>query len=163
MRIEGQERLAAVFNIFHDGRLSGCRAEDDRLELVVEIPYLAEQVNPTYMRFFLVLEGLTDFRFEPWLNDGGTGAPVVGDADGIAALEPGILSATAERSGVSVLVEVDDHEEYSGATLSLAAGAARVADESGREWSFEELAELSHIYWDNWERQAVAEPSDRTK
>jgi hypothetical protein len=145
------EEIAEVFGIFHDGCISGGTKVYRTAKLIVEIEYLAERIRPTYRKFTVQIDDLEQVRFTPWTDDG---HPLVPDITGfaeIASLDLGVLSAEAEGSKVRIAcTQGRPGLGYCGGFLEMAAERCSVFDESGREWTLEELRRLSDDYWSDW-------------
>lgn len=147
----GPEEIAEVFGILHDGCIAGGTTVDHAVELVVEIEYLARRIRPTDRKFLVRIDGLEQVSFTPWSDDGRTVVPAITGFVGIASLGLGVLSAEAEGSRVRIACTQDRPGlGYCGGFLEMEAGRCRVFDESGREWSLEELRTLSDGYWREW-------------
>lgn len=143
--------IAEVFGIFHDGCIAGGTKVDRAAELVIEIEYLAERIRPTDRKFTVRIDDLEQVRFTPWADDGQSLVPDITGFAEIASLDLGVLSAEAEGLKVRIACTQDRPGlGYCGGFLEMAAGGCRVFDESGREWTLEELRKLSDDYWSDW-------------
>ena len=101
------KQIADMFSCLHDGRIVRVTAEDDRVQLEVQIRYLAERVDPGYRSFTVHLDDVTDLEFSTWPNDPNCGAVAFGplwrpqfDADMLAR----------PRGGCDALLSARDRE-----------------------------------------------------
>ena len=154
------EDIAELFGIFHDGSIARGTRVGHATELVVEIEYLAERIRPSDRSFTIRMDDLEKLRFTPWADEGQPEIPAVTDFAEITRLDLGILSAEADGTRVKIACTQDRrHPDYCGGLLEMTVGECRVFDESGCEWSLEELRKLSDGYWSEWAARNKNAPS----
>ena len=148
--IAGDENIARIFSIFHDGSISYLDGEDT-LNLEVDISYLAERIDPSYSKFNLSLYNIQEVKFFPWQDVTGPDRSYISGVSEIFKADLEIFRGEA-KDGV-VVVSCTEHSgdfPFSGGDLSLRAGSATVKDESGRIYTLEELSQLCSGYWSDW-------------
>ncbi|HEY1014967.1 MAG TPA: hypothetical protein VGE07_19825 [Herpetosiphonaceae bacterium] len=154
--IEGAERIAAIFNIFHDGWISAAAWRGPDLLLTVEIPYLAERVDPGWERFAVELRAVGGLEFEPWYHQPPHTADsaLLAELDAIFQAELDILSCDLEDGRVKLVCnQTSDDADWCGGFLRFAAAGALVFDEGGAPWDLDQLIELCQGYWEQWEKR----------
>jgi len=148
--IVGAEDIARVFSIFHDGSIALISATPD-LGLKVEIQYLAERIAPQFSGFMVVLHNPQSVAFSPWYRDTDQTNPDLSEYKAIFDLELGVLQAEAKAGLIEVVCDAyPTDSSFSGGLLRFRAESATVSDESGRDYTVEELAELASGYWSDW-------------
>ncbi len=151
--ISGIENIRTMFGILHDGDLRFCKEEAGALSFHVEIRYLTERIDPAYKSLLLRLDQPRRLVFKPWWPEG---HPLYGTLiEGVSLFrhELEILYARAEGGGLSVSCNANTDADFSGGDLYLEADAAVVLDESGRDYSLDELRSLCEGYWQDRKRE----------
>ena len=143
--------IATALSVFHDGEISGYESDGDALTLRISIKYLAERINSAFSSFSVRLEGVGPVTFRTWpriLSE----APVdLARADLFLGIGLEILDASVEKAGITVICnQLDPAVPFCGGALHFTAVAAAVTDEAGKDYSIDELCELSRAYWDDW-------------
>ena len=148
--IVGAEDIARAFSIFHDGSLTLTSAAPD-LGLKVEIQYLAERIDPQYSGFRVVLHNHHGLAFSPWYTESGQTKGDLVEFEQIFNLDLGVLQADANAGLIEVVCDAyPTDSSFSGGVLRFWAESASVSDESGRDYTVEELAKLASSYWSEW-------------
>jgi len=155
--IVGNENIAGIFNIFHDGAISRADLIDEVLRLEIEISYLAERIDPSYTRFIAAFQNARDIEFSTWPRDRSAEPRKLTSILDIFVPEiesaPEILSAEVEDDRIAAVLSQDFQAcDFSGGYLRFRADSAIVSDESGRLYTMLELEELCAGYWDEWEQ-----------
>jgi hypothetical protein len=149
--IAGAENLASIFSIFHDGGIASYCLSAGVLVLDVEIMYLAERVNPGSRSFRVSLRNVRDLHFSTWPKGASAQPSVLRAPDQIFHPELEIMSGEADGDRIKVLCNQPSSScDYCGGELYLAAESATVIDEDGRDYSIDELRQISKAYWDEW-------------
>ena len=113
-KIEGLERIAAIFNIFHDGTITSAVLTDGNLSLDIEIGYLAMRVNPQFTRFRVVLNGISQLDFSPWPDNSESTREKLNDTHTIFEPELEILTADVKEQNVEIVCnQFSSHYDYS--------------------------------------------------
>ncbi|HEU4952066.1 MAG TPA: hypothetical protein VFT46_08930 [Holophagaceae bacterium] len=143
--------MSDIFSVFHDGGISGHVFSQDRLDLQIDIAYLAERVHPSYKTFHILLTGVEELWFSTWPKGPDAEPQVLRGPERIFEPELEILSSKSLGGLVEVICSQSSSEcAYCGGELYFRADAAMVTDEGGREYSIEDLRRLSREYWDEW-------------
>jgi hypothetical protein len=154
--ISGVNNLRDTFSIFHDGGISGFTSSGQDLILDVEIMYLAERINPSYRVFRLTLRNARDIVFETWPKDSNAEPSKISSLSKIFVPELEILGCEVAGDDLKVTCNQPSANcNYCGGTLFLKTDSASVTDESGKEYSIEELRQLSAGYWSDWEKKTA--------
>ena len=149
--IIGQENIAEIFSVFHDGGIDRYVLQDGRLDLWIEIPYLAERINSEFSCFKISLSGVGGIAFRPWLV--ADEEPVFVSMDEAFQLELGILWAEVVGGAISIGCDQCVGDMSAGGNLFIEAQAAEVSDEAGTFYSLEELVTLANGYWNEFARR----------
>ncbi|MES2297505.1 MAG: hypothetical protein V4582_10705 [Pseudomonadota bacterium] len=154
MMISGTENLCDIFSIFHDGEISHFAVDGANLDLEVEIMYLAERVNPNYRRFRVSLQNVKNLSFQTWPKDPHMVPVTLSSPKHIFKPELEILSGELDGNLIKVICnQALPSCEYCGGELYLQADHAVVRDEGDREYSIDDLRNLSKDYWDEWSKR----------
>lgn len=143
--------ICEIFGCFHDGCVDAWEGNKDLLKLTIGCTYLAELIEPAFNSFYLELEGIDKFAFEPWWRD-------MQRKDVLTRFEEvfhednclEILSADITGEYVTIIVDDFHGELFSGGNLLLSARALRLYDEAGRPMSVGELVAVAKKYWDRF-------------
>ena len=143
--------IHSMFNIFHDGDIESASLVNGECKLRVGIQYLAERVNKNYLFFDIVLFGVSSMKFEGWMNDLNKEVLHLEQCDEIFKNDLEILSATEKGGQIEVACSVYDTDtDICGGTLSFMCSGSTVSDESGKNYSLEELDLICRGYWTEW-------------
>lgn len=154
MKIEGSKNTRDLFSIFHDGLLAVDSCNGERLNLAVEIEYLAARINPTYRKFHLHLFGVRDLRFSTWPRDHGAHSETLTGLDQIFRSPLEVLESRIDGQFiVAVCNQPSSDAAFCGGELRIRCSYVTVSDESGRFYSIRELQELSESYWEEWSKR----------
>ncbi len=157
MKIKDLNKINEIFSIFHDGEIIHSEKKDNNLIISIEIQYLANRINPEYIKFDLVLENIENLNFSTWPNNPELESEIITDIDLIFKPELQILSSEIKENLIFVACSQSSHEfEYCGGNLELKAQYAIVNDESGKVYLLKELNKLSNEYWDEWSNKNKA-------
>ncbi len=151
MRIEGSSNIEAIFSIFHDGVITHHVVKDGKLVLEIEIQYLAERVSPGFTKFHVLLENVANIKFTTWPSDLKSELKLITEPNIIFAPDLDILEGNTKESQIQVICnQASSDYEYCGGELYFSATSAIVTDESGKEYSVDELDVLCKGYWNEW-------------
>ena len=142
--ITGLDYLSSMFDVFHDGGLIFVAQDGADLVMQVEILYLAERVHPDYSLFNVRLQGVRNLSSRNLNNE-----EVLTDLPAIFADEFEILSANVVGDGLEVLCVKGFGDSL---MLSFRIESAVVTDEGGKDYSIEDLVELSNGYWEEFRK-----------
>ncbi len=149
--IKGIENITEIFSIFHDGSIADFEAFGDELLLTIEIRYLAERINPGFSRFKIKLTGIESIYFSTWPDDLDSEAALLFDINTIFTSELEVLEGNVNEDHSQIVCNQHSPDlDYCGGELYLKTKSALVSDESGKNYSIEELRALSKAYWDEW-------------
>jgi hypothetical protein len=140
-----------VWNLLHDAKIVGIAGTvPGALDLELEIDYLRTRFAEPGNRLRLSLQDCREFVFRDWNAAKG----VTSDLTTIAEKRLWVLSA--EQSDEHCIVHCSEYSVAGtqGGTLTIAAGQTRLALDSGRIISFDELDAVSTAYWTEWEADA---------
>ena len=151
MEIEGLENISHLFSIFHDGRITGCKFNDGRLQLEIEILFLAEKINPQFSKFNVTLNNIKNILYTNWPDDPKLESQKITDINIIFSQELIILEGVFKNDLIQVVCNQTspDYESYGG-YLYFTAETAIVTDEADKKYSIEELDALCESYWNEW-------------
>lgn len=128
-----------MFNMFHDGTIIALVKEENSINFEIDIPYLAELINPEFSSFKGKLMECTEFCYKEWDED----SPIA-DLASIEKLDLGILDAKLHTEGSIV---VSCWNSNLGGELTIKAEDIIIYDQSNRMISYKELIDLCHSYW----------------
>lgn len=149
--ISGSEGLSDIFSVLHDGGITRYWKNGVDLELEVEVPYLAERINPGFQCFRVALHQIQNLSFTTWPRDHGAEQSILRLPSQIFEPELEILSGKVEGELVKVICNQSDAGcDYCGGELFFSAAGATVSDRGGQEYSIDELRQLSSDYWQKW-------------
>jgi hypothetical protein len=164
MKIEGPKNISDIFSIFHDGCIVSCHYKNDSLVMEVEIQYLAERINPSFQKFTVRLDGVSNLYFSTWPRDRKSEPEILRGIETIFKPELEILKGTIEEGQVIVFCDQSLLDfDYCGGDLYLSAISAEVTDETGKSYSIEELGILCKSYWDDWANKNNANSAETGK
>ena len=145
------EMLADICDLFcmlHDGTIVSHRHTGDSLALDVEIPYLAERIQPTFTLLHLKLENVRNLSFRSWPRNSESELPLIVDIREIFKPELSILECSMS-DGIFEVVCSQSAEtfNYCGGKLFFEADSVDVRDEEGRPVTIESLKSICRAYW----------------
>ncbi|KAB8140985.1 GNAT family N-acetyltransferase [Chloroflexia bacterium SDU3-3] len=150
-------QVAALFNLLHDGYIAAHRAHTGgALTLTVAIPYLAERIAPGYTALAVTLLDASGVRLLPWARPGNPAPVPTADLGPTLDDQPDILSAT-QIEGIDAILLRYDGPPDDGCYLLIPPTPARVRDEAGRCYTFDELAKIAEGYWQKFANPASGE------
>jgi hypothetical protein len=157
MKIEGSEGVRDIFSIFHDGSLVSYFSDGDTLGLEVDIQYLAERVNPSFLKFKVCLFGVGDVQFSTWPSDLKEKSETITELPKIFEADLQILDGKIKEGLIEVVCTQRSRTfAYCGGELRFRCTYATVTDEAERAYSIEELGALCKGYWDDWSKRNQA-------
>lgn len=157
MKIEGLENINSMLSVFHDGEINHAVKSNSCLKFDVNIQYLAERINPEFLAFSVILEGIESLTFTTWPDEKDEEPEIFTDINSIFTKDLGILSGEIENESIKLACNQPiPGLGYCGGFLSLKANSAIVKDEAGKEYSIDELISLSSDYWDEWSKNKKA-------
>lgn len=157
MKINRLEDISEIFALFHDGVIVSCQIENNVLHMEVEIQYLAERVNASFLSFIVRLVGVTNIHFSTWPSNPQAEPEVINDVNVIFKPELEILEGNIKEQQVRIVCKQASPDfDYSGGELYFTAAFAEVSDKAGKSYSIDELAALSKSYWDEWTTRTQA-------
>ncbi|MCI5194225.1 MAG: hypothetical protein D3915_14040 [Candidatus Electrothrix sp. AU1_5] len=149
--IHNDDNIGGIFNVFHDGNIIEYERTGNDLMLKVEISYLTEKVRDGFSCFTVTLFDCTNIQLETWPNQNGHEAEFFHDFKQIFQANLWILEAEIKNKLIVVSCsQVGTTFDYCGGFLSFRTESAKVIDEVGKEYSINELENLSKSYWDEW-------------
>lgn len=149
--IFGAESLSNIFSVFHDGGIARYSANENNLDLDIEIMYLAERVNPAFRHFHVSLHDIRNLYFSTWPKESAAEPSILRSPAQIFEPELEILSGEYDSEQVMVICNQSSAEcDYCGGILYFSASDATVTDEAGQEYSIDALHRLCEDYWDEW-------------
>ena len=152
--IIGNDKIQKVFSIFHDGIMTNIKIDRATLSFDVKISYLAQRVTTEFQKFYVSLTGCKNLRFTTWPVIDGTEAQEILDPVEIFKPELDILSGELKSGQVQVTCNQPSPKfSYCGGELYFSADFMIVLDEAGKNYTLEELCELSRGYWEDWSKK----------
>lgn len=135
-----------VFNMLHDGSITGWSGDRHCLTLRVDCEYLAERIDPSFESFFVELTEIEMLRFEAWT----TPVWILTNLAGISQNDLEILSAASKENRVEITCNCWNGPDFRGGTLLLSARSIKIFDQGRREITIEFLAGVAKKYWDKF-------------
>jgi hypothetical protein len=149
--INNYDDIRDILNIFHDGDVIEYETIENDLKLKIEIPYLTDRVRKGVSYFTVTLFNCTNIQLETWPDQKGGKPTIFHDTKKIFQAKLWILDAEIKKELIVVSCsQADPAFDYCGGFLSFTAESAKVKDEAGKEYTIEELGNLSESYWDEW-------------
>ena len=149
--ITGNQNIADTFSIFSDGIIVNHICKGNRLTLNVEIPYLARCICPEFLGFTIELINIKNICFKTWPSEAGDKERILVNPAHIFKTGLEIVESKVGNGCVEVLctnpIEEDD---FCGGALNFEADSVVVFDDSGRQYSLEELSSISEKYLNTW-------------
>jgi hypothetical protein len=149
--ITGNQNIADTFSIFSDGIIVNHICKGNRLTLNVEIPYLARCICPEFLGFTIELINIKNICFKTWPSEAGDKERILVNPAHIFKTGLEIVGSKVRNGCVEVLctnpIEEDD---FCGGALNFEADSVVVFDDSGRQYSLEELSSISEKYLNTW-------------
>ncbi len=149
--IAGDEGIATLFSLLHDGVIVDAAREGDELALRVEIRYLTMRIDPSFRHLMVRLRGMEALRFSTWPKAPTASPETWSDVRKIFSPPLEILEGKASGEGIALVCNQPAREaEHCGGTLLLRADAAIVVDEAGTRYTLAALTTLADDYWRDW-------------
>ncbi|MEK7298228.1 MAG: hypothetical protein AAB069_10055 [Planctomycetota bacterium] len=149
--ITGSQNIADTFSIFSDGIIVNHFCNGNRLTLNVEIPYLARCICPEFLGFTIELINIKNICFKTWPSEAGDKERILVNPAHIFKTGLEIVESKVRNGCVEVLctnpIEEDD---FCGGALNFEAETVVIFDDSGRQYSLEELSSISEKYLNTW-------------
>jgi hypothetical protein len=147
--IVGNKNIADIFSIFHDGSISQASYKNGQAKFSIDIEYLAERVQPSFQKFFVVVHGFSAFGLRTWSSQFNEAVQIITVFEQIFIPELEILGGEVEDGHISLncLGEANEYRE-----LFFSAEGVTVTDQAGKEYSFADLACLCREYWE-WQNR----------
>jgi len=143
-----------IFNIFHDGTIENSGLDGTTWNFEVFIPYLAKRIEKEYTSFKVTIVNAKNFRFEGWLRELNKGTEELLEFCEFSNEELEILSAEKNEKGIKVSCSIAaPKSRFCGGNLSFQCGAAEVFDQSGKQYTIDQLDEICKSYWDEWSQR----------
>ncbi len=139
------ENQADVFRIFHDGSFAKVIRNQDDVELIIEIQYLAELINPNFSLFKVQLKNCTKLEYHEW----GKEHSIIDDLNILGALYLDINGAEVIDNYISVTCFCFSSDETCGGDLVVVTQNILIFDENDQEVIFDKLYEIGKTYWNN--------------
>jgi len=142
--------IADLFSVFHDGEIVSHEAQGSDLRLRLDVEYLARRIQPTFKFFEIDVIGVEHLDFTTWPNDDVPPSHLHTPAE---IFQPRLEVLSGETEGAVVRVVCNQpgaRVGYCGGDLRFRTRGAKVRDESGVEWSLEDLKSLAEAYWAEW-------------
>jgi len=145
-----------IFNIFHDGTIERSVMDGETWRFEVFIPYLANRIKKEYTLFRVAIRSAGNFRFDGWLRELNKGTEELVEFGPISKEELEILSAEEKEADViAVSCNIAAlKSKFCGGNLYFQCGDAEVSDESGKQYTIDDLDELCKAYWDEWSKRS---------
>lgn len=152
--ITQQNDIRDIFNILHDGDIVGYSSAEEYLQLVIEIPYLAERIEKRLKFFYVILNGCTDLQLQTWPSQRDKNPENIKGPEAVFKAKLWILDAEIKGNRIEVSCSQNDSSfDYCGGTLSFATRSAIVKDENGKEYTIDEIGDICESYWTEWEKK----------
>ena len=147
--------IAAIFSVFHDGRITAYSRTGDTIRLTVEIKYLARRVKEDYNSFSLCLHEVTKLSFRTWPNIVGAQPVLIENGEPFLGTKMEILSGEVKDGSIQIACnQANSSLDFCGGELYLLCTGATVSDPSGKEYSLDELGKICQEYWDEWSNKS---------
>ncbi len=157
MKISGNNSISDLFCIFHDGVIVNVSQQNNGLSFSVEIEYLATRVNAKFTKFNVVLFQIENLEFHTWPADLKSEPSVLREISAILADPMTILEGNEKEGRIEVILSsAEIVKEFCGGELLFNSIGAEVTDESGRQYTLNELGDISEAYWNEWSRNSKA-------
>ncbi len=145
------EKLARIFNIFHDGTIHEATQHGRDLTLQISCLYLAERINPEFDKFYLKLTEVSTFRFDAWDTPDKSDIPLPISPTEIGAAKLEILSAEVKGDEVFVTCnQANSAAIYAGGEIVINCEQFQLYDQSMAETSIEILIPIWEKVWAEW-------------
>ncbi len=143
-----------LFNIFHDGKILVANRVGEDICLTVSIEYLAKRIHSNFKSFQILLQKVEELTFHTWPHKKDDEPSILNSLVEIFKPPLDILDANIiENQGIEVICnQADIASEFCGGNLYFRTTGAIVTDESGKQYSIEELGRLCEEYWDEWQQ-----------
>ena len=143
-------KIAQIFSIFNDGVIAKLSRSGDDVNLMIEIPHLAEVVDSDYWCFYCTLKSCDSF----YLKDR-SGRIYYYDLDDILDLQIVIYGViNTDENIIKVDCEISDpyiNGPFSNGLLYIEASDMLIYDQDFTHISFDDLNAINIKYWDDFE------------
>lgn len=149
--ITGSQNIADTFSLFSDGVIVKHACNGNRLTLNVEIPYLARCICSEFLGFTIELINVKNICFKTWPSEAGDKEMLLVNPEHIFGTDLEIMESKVRNGCVEVLCTnpIEEHC-FCGGVLNFEADTLAIFDDSGRQYSQEELSSLSNKYMKRW-------------
>ncbi len=145
--ITGSQNMADTFSIFSDGIIVNHTCNGNRLILHVEIPYLARCICPDFLGFTIELINIKNISFKTWPSEAGVKERLLVNTVHIFGTDLEIVESKVLNGCVEILcTNPIEEQDFCGGALNFEAEALAVFDDSGRQYSLEELSSINKNY-----------------
>ncbi len=153
--ISKQEDIVDLFNILHDGEILDAEFSEGTLNLKVGIGYLANRVNPNFDTFQVTLKEVENLSFRTWPRLKDEEPSLLNIIDDIFKPPLDILESNLMDNGYVEIIcnQKAVASDFCGGNLQLKTTGAIVRDESGKQYSIDELGTICEEYWDEWKKR----------
>ena len=136
------KKIIDAFSQLQEGYIEEMSKLDGSLNIKIECKHLANQIEPGYSYFYVVLKETKDIYFLPWDDE----EISITSLKDIQLFKPDILNVEyAENDYIKIYSNCEN--VYSGGCLYILASDIIVFDEGLNEIKVDELNELSDKYW----------------
>jgi len=136
------KKIIEVFSQLQEGYIEEMSMQDSTLNMKVECKHLANQIEPEYGYFYVVLKDAKDIYFLPWDEEDMS----INSLKDIQLFKPDILNVEyADNDYIKIYSNCEN--VYSGGCIYILASDIIVFDEGLNEIKLEALNELSDKYW----------------
>ncbi|MBI5308246.1 MAG: hypothetical protein HZB37_07965 [Planctomycetes bacterium] len=149
--ITGSQNIADIFSIFSDGIIVNHFYNGNRLTLNIEILYLARCICRDFLGFTIELSNVKNMCFKTWPSEAGDKERLLVNPAHIFETGLEIMDGKVRNGCIEVICSNPVEEyDFCGGELNFEADTAAVFDDSGRQYSLEELASISKKYLNKW-------------
>ncbi|MCX2746153.1 hypothetical protein OO013_19900 [Mangrovivirga sp. M17] len=140
------QEIEDIFNIFHDGTIDDIVIQSDKIDLLIEIQYLAELIDKKFEFFNLKLTGVELIEYDAWTDN----SYKLTNWREIFELGISIINTETDSSG-NVVVHSNcfdaPNDLFEGGNLIIKCRDYELFDELKNPITIERLKELSTFYW----------------
>ncbi len=138
--------ISYLFSIFRDGIITSGYLDIKKCSLIIEIKYLAEMIDPSFKQFKIEIENFGGYEFETVQKNKGVEIESV-SFDKMMNMNLEISGAKIDIGKILIYCSNDKADPTEGEFI-FHGSAAKVFDESGKEWSLDDLEKLADEYWE---------------
>jgi len=141
--------ISHLFSIFQDGVIVSGYNDIGRCTLMIEVRYLAEMIDPSFKQFKVEIENFDGYDFDALQmldEQGNKPAPLTLTFDQVVNLNLAITGAIVSIGKVAIST-LNEDSDPPGGDFMFYGSSAKIYDETGKEWSLDQLDSLAEEYW----------------